>query len=228
VIRSFNDDKPYSRFVQEQIAGDVLFPGEPDGIVGLGFLAAGPWDFIGHVEVPETKIDGKVARNLDRDEMVTNTLNTFCSVTVQCARCHNHKFAPFTPRHYYSLQSIFAAVDRAERTYDLDPAIERRRFELETSLSAAQNSLKELDRQLAVITPILLQPMDDTCIVLRRNAKFDLITQWESKPGPDSREFIVRRVQHDVVDRNDATQIDLDPFHLIGRRSDLAVVAVGG
>ena len=86
VIRSFNQDKPYGRFVQEQVAGDVLFPGEPDGILGLGFVAAGPWDFIGHVEVPESKIDGKVARNLDRDDMVSNTLNTFCSVTVQCAR----------------------------------------------------------------------------------------------------------------------------------------------
>ncbi|MEO8271026.1 MAG: DUF1549 domain-containing protein, partial [Aureliella sp.] len=53
VIRSFNDDKPYARFVQEQIAGDVLFPDESDGIVGLGFIAAGPWDFIGHVEVAE-------------------------------------------------------------------------------------------------------------------------------------------------------------------------------
>ncbi|MCA9034909.1 MAG: DUF1549 domain-containing protein, partial [Planctomycetaceae bacterium] len=101
VIRSFNEDKPYGRFVQEQIAGDVLFPGEPDGILGLGFIAAGPWDFIGHVEVPESKIDGMVARNLDRDDMVSNVMNSFCSVTIQCARCHNHKFDPFTQKHYY-------------------------------------------------------------------------------------------------------------------------------
>ena len=124
VIRSFNEDKPYSRFVQEQIAGDVLFPGDPDGILGLGFIAAGPWDFIGHVEVPESKLDGKVARNLDRDDMVSGALNTFCSMTVQCARCHNHKFDPITQAEYYGLQSIFAAVDRAERPYDLDPGVE--------------------------------------------------------------------------------------------------------
>lgn len=146
VIRSFNDDKPYSKFVQEQIAGDVLFPGTPDGILGLGFIAAGPWDFIGHVEVSEKKIDGKVARNLDRDEMVSNTLNTFCSVTIQCARCHNHKFDPFTMEHYYSLQAIFAAVDRAERPYDLDPETERKKRELKESLDgllAARKSLEE-------------------------------------------------------------------------------------
>ncbi len=130
VIRSFNEDKPYARFVEEQIAGDVLFPGTPDGILGLGFIAAGPWDFIGHVEVPESKIDGKVARHNDRDEMVTATLNTFCSVTIQCAQCHNHKFDPFTQQHYYGLQAVFAAVDRAERPYDLDPSIEQRRRDL--------------------------------------------------------------------------------------------------
>lgn len=145
VIRSFNEDKPYERFVQEQIAGDMLFPGEPDGILGLGFIAAGPWDFIGHVEVPESKIDGKVARHIDRDEMVSNTLNTFNSATIQCCRCHNHKFDPFTQEHYYSLQAVFAAVDRAERAYDLDSQVEQRRRELENSLQESRAALAEID-----------------------------------------------------------------------------------
>ena len=99
VIRSFNEDKPYAQFVQEQVAGDALFPNEPDGILGLGFLAAGPWDHIGHSEVPESKIDGMVARNLDRDDMVSNVFNTFCAVTIQCARCHEHKGDPITQDH---------------------------------------------------------------------------------------------------------------------------------
>ena len=149
VIRSFNDDKPYSRFVQEQIAGDVLFPGEVDGILGLGFIAAGPWDFIGHVEVPESKIDGKVARNLDRDDMVSNALNTFCSVTVQCARCHNHKFDPITQEHYYGLQSIFAAVDRAERPYDIDPEVTQQRRQLESELKSLQGTLDATNKEIA-------------------------------------------------------------------------------
>jgi len=168
VIRSFNDDKPYGRFVQEQLAGDRLFPGDPDGITGLGFIAAGPWDFIGHVEVPESKIDGMVARNLDRDDMVTGALNTFCSLTIQCARCHNHKFDPFTQQHYYGLQAVFAAVDRADRPYDTDPQVESRRHELvalrETTraelskLEALVQSeggepLARLDRQIAELKP---------------------------------------------------------------------------
>lgn len=148
VIRSFNDDKRYERFVQEQIAGDVLFPGDPDGILGLGFIAAGPWDFIGHVEVPETKIDGRIARHIDRDEMVSNTLNTFNSVTIQCCRCHNHKFDPFTQEHYYSLQSVFAAVDRAERSYDTDPDVERRRQELERQLQQHRGELAKIDEAI--------------------------------------------------------------------------------
>ena len=149
VIRSFNEDKPYARFVQEQIAGDALFPGEPDGILGLGFIAAGPWDFIGHVEVPESKIDGKIARNLDRDEMVTNTLNTFCSVTIQCARCHNHKFDPYTQEHYYGLQSVFAAVDRAERPYNIDPAIEQKRIDLASRRDELKKQIAAVDAEVA-------------------------------------------------------------------------------
>lgn len=149
VIRSFNDDKPYTRFVQEQIAGDVLFPGESDGILGLGFIAAGPWDFIGHVEVPESKIDGKVARNLDRDDMVSRTINAFSSLSVQCARCHNHKFDPITQEHYYGLQAIFAAVDRADRPYDIDPQADRRRRKLESKLQSLQEELGAIDEEIA-------------------------------------------------------------------------------
>lgn len=130
VIRALNQDKPYDRFVQEQIAGDVLFPDDPDGVVALGFIAAGPWDFIGHVEVSESKLDGMVARNLDRDDMVAGALNTFCSLTVQCARCHNHKFDPITQDQYYGLQAIFAAVDRSERPYDIDASVAAQRREL--------------------------------------------------------------------------------------------------
>ncbi len=150
VIRSFNEDKSYARFVEEQIAGDVLFPGTADGILGLGFIAAGPWDFIGHVEVPESKIDGKVARHNDRDEMVTATLNTFCSVTIQCAQCHNHKFDPFTQQHYYGLQAVFAAVDRAERPYDLDPSIEQQRRDLLAKQRDQQAKIGQLENEIRV------------------------------------------------------------------------------
>ena len=130
VIRSFNEDKPYAKFVREQVAGDVLFPGTRDGIEALGFIAAGPWDLIGHAEVPESKIDGKVARHLDRDDMVQNTMQTFVSLTVGCAQCHDHKFDPIRQEEYYGLQAVFAALDRADRRYDVDPAVAVKRAAL--------------------------------------------------------------------------------------------------
>src|SRR5262249_3400939 len=57
VIRSFNEDVPYARFIQEQLAGDILEPGEPRGIIATGFIAAGPWDFVGHVELGERTVE---------------------------------------------------------------------------------------------------------------------------------------------------------------------------
>ncbi|MBI1370173.1 MAG: DUF1553 domain-containing protein [Planctomycetes bacterium] len=132
VIRSLNDDKPYGQFVKEQLAGDVLYPGDPDGIIGLGFIAAGPFDWVGQVEVGEGTMEKKQVRNIDRDDMVTTIMNTFTSLTVQCARCHNHKFDPISQEDYYSLQAVVAAVDRADRPYDLDPKVTARRRELES------------------------------------------------------------------------------------------------
>src|SRR5438874_1540728 len=127
LIRSFNEDKPYARFVQEQLAGDVLFPDEPEGVVATGFIAAGPWDESSQKFIVEDTVDKKIARNLDRDDMVMTAISTFVSTTAHCARCHNHKFDPISQEDYYSLQAVFAGVDRAERPYDLDPQIHQTR-----------------------------------------------------------------------------------------------------
>jgi hypothetical protein len=145
VIRAFNADKPYARFVQEQVVGDVLFPGTEDGVTALGFLAAGPWDFIGHVELPESKIDGKVARHLDRDDFVSNTVGTFLSLTAHCAQCHDHKFDPISQREYYGLQAVFAAIDRADRVYDADPKMTAKRAELVAKRTTLEATLAKLD-----------------------------------------------------------------------------------
>ncbi|AMV28311.1 Planctomycete cytochrome C [Gemmata sp. SH-PL17] len=145
VIRALNADKPYGRFIAEQIAGDVLYPGTVDGIEALGFLAAGPWDFIGHVEVPESKIDGKIARHLDRDDFVANTIGTFMGLTVHCAQCHNHKFDPIAQEDYYRLQAVFAALDRTDRTYDADPKIASKRAELDAKKKAATARIASLE-----------------------------------------------------------------------------------
>jgi hypothetical protein len=129
VIRAFNEDRPFSRFVREQVAGDVLYPGDPEAVAALGFLAAGPWDFVGHAELPESKTDGLIARYNDRDDMLSTVMGTFQSLTVHCARCHDHKFDPIPQADYYALQAVFAGVDRADRPMERDP--EREAIEAE-------------------------------------------------------------------------------------------------
>ncbi len=85
LIRSFNEDTPYGRFVEEQIAGDVLAPGDPQAIVATGFLAAGPWDESSLRDIREDSLDREIARYLDRDDIVSSVMTTFASTTVHCA-----------------------------------------------------------------------------------------------------------------------------------------------
>ena len=94
LIGSFNEDKPYGRFVAEQVAGDALFPESPAATVATAFLAVGPWDSSSQMGIQDDTLDKEIARYLDRDDMLTTTMATFTSTTVHCARCHDHKFDP--------------------------------------------------------------------------------------------------------------------------------------
>ena len=149
VIRAFNDDKPYARFVEEQLAGDTLYPATADGHIAQGFISAGPWDFIGHAELPETKLDGKIARALDRDDMVSNTTGAFLATTAQCARCHTHKFDPIKQEDYFRLQAVFAALDRADKTFDVDPDTAKRRAPLVAERTRLDSEIKTLNEKIA-------------------------------------------------------------------------------
>jgi hypothetical protein len=117
VIRAFNQDKPYDRFLQEQIAGDARWPEDADAIVATGFLAAGPWDFVGQVETPSPTIK-RQARADDLDDMLTQVMTATCGITIQCARCHNHKLDPITQREYYQMWALFSGSKRSDRNAD--------------------------------------------------------------------------------------------------------------
>jgi len=144
LIQSFNEDKPYARFVQEQVAGDALFPDDPQAVVAMGFLASGPWDESSLRDIREDTLDRQSARYIDRDDIVTTVMQTFTSTTVQCARCHDHKFDPIPQRDYYALQAVFAGTDKANRYYNPDRAVHRRRQEL----LALQKGVEQKDRAL--------------------------------------------------------------------------------
>ena len=100
VINAFNDDKPYDRFVKEQIAGDELYPGDPEALVAMGFNRH--W-------IDETNAAALYTRRQETlDDMTTVTGETFLGMTFGCARCHNHKFDPILQKDYYRLQAFFA------------------------------------------------------------------------------------------------------------------------
>ena len=122
--------------MQEQIAADVLFPDEPKLIAALGFLAAGPWDESSLRDIREDTIDREVGRYLDRDDMVTTVMSTFASLTVHCARCHDHKFDPIPQEEYYRLQAVFAGVGRGDVPSTPTRATAQKRNDLQAKLAA--------------------------------------------------------------------------------------------
>lgn len=165
LIHSFNVDKPYGRFIQEQVAGDALFPDDPQATVALGFLAAGPWDESSLRDIREDTLDRQIARYLDRDDMIANVINNVTSLTVQCARCHDHKFDPISQADYYSLQAVFSGVERANRTYDPDPTVAANR------------------RRLLVRRSLLQQKSPTIAADLLSDATQQQVTAWEKSLG---------------------------------------------
>ena len=108
VIRSFNEDKPYDQFLIEQIAGDELDPTDPEMLIAAGFLRMGPWEHTGMSVAAET-------RQLFLDDVTNSVGETFMSLPLRCASCHDHKFDPIPTRDYYQIQAVFAPVQFASR-----------------------------------------------------------------------------------------------------------------
>jgi hypothetical protein len=176
LIRSFNEDKPYARFVREQLAGDVLYPEDPQATVALGFIAAGPWDESSLRDIREDTIDRQIGRYLDRDDMVTTTMSTFASATVHCSRCHDHKFDPIPQEDYYSLQAVFAGVDRAERVFDADPKIHSLRQVL-------LKQRRSLERKDSVLMASLLNPaMQDEVAAWEKSVATNVVSWTVLEP----------------------------------------------
>jgi hypothetical protein len=213
VIRALNEDKPYGRFVQEQLAGDVLFPDTADGLEAPGFIAAGPWDLIGHEELPETKIDGRIARHLDRDDVVANTLNTFCSVTIHCAQCHDHKFDPVTMEDYYSLQAVFAALDRTNREYDTDPAVARQRREWKSREKELVARQKTLEEKIAGLAGSELAELDKRIQAAGESGKGGLRPEFGYHSAIEPRPDAVKWVQADLGQPVALDHVVLAPCH---------------
>jgi len=114
IIKSFNDDKPYDRFMKEQVAGDVLEPVTSDGIVGAGLLVCGPWDEAGNGQANATQ--KAITREEEMEDLISVVGQTFLGLTINCARCHAHKFDPIPQEEYYRVKSVFDGVKHGERS----------------------------------------------------------------------------------------------------------------
>ncbi len=111
VIKSINDDKPFNHFITEHLAGDVIGKDNPQVEVGSAFLVAGPYDDVGNQDV----VAQKNIRAATLDDMITATCGAFLGLTINCARCHNHKFDPIPTEDYYRLRSAFEGITHGRR-----------------------------------------------------------------------------------------------------------------
>ncbi len=138
VIDALNADKPYDAFLREQVAGDVIAPDDPAAVVASAFLVAGPWDLVGQVETQSAPLR-RQARADDLDDMLTQVMAAACGVTINCARCHDHKLDPIPQRDYTALTALLSGVTRGNRPVSPTAVAARdaRRWELEELLRAA-------------------------------------------------------------------------------------------
>jgi len=194
VINAFNADKPYDRFVREQLAGDELWPGDPDARIATAFNRHYP--------------DESNARNLlqRRQEILDDVTDTvgavFLGMTYGCARCHNHKFDPILQKDYYRLQAFFANM-RADDNILLAPAheVERHRTRLaewEEKTRAIRERIEALEapkRQELLDDFVTKYPPEIQAAIAKMPAErtpIDWLMYYKAKPyiDPASHEFV--------------------------------------
>ncbi len=143
VIDALNHDKPYDRFVREQIAGDEIAPGEPEPLIATGFYRLGIWD--------DEPADRALAHYDGLDNVLSTAGQVFLGMSINCARCHDHKVDPISQREYYQLLAFFAdvtdqdgknlkrAVDRTGRRIDVMCVSDRGRADTHVLLRGNPN-----------------------------------------------------------------------------------------
>jgi mono/diheme cytochrome c family protein len=152
VIRAFNADKPYDQFIREQLAGDELPVVTPETMIATGYYRLGQWD--------DEPADPEQARYDELDDIVATTGQTFLGLTVNCARCHDHKLDPIPQKDYYSLVSFFQGTTRygnpvpENSLRPIAPDADRIRFAAEDRVYRLK--IEALQAQIdAIVKPIL-------------------------------------------------------------------------
>jgi len=181
VIRAFNSDMPYDRFLREQLAGDEIYPGEPDGLIATGFYRLGVWD--------DEPSDPKQARYDGFDDIIATIGQSFLGMTIDCARCHNHKIDPIAQKDYYKLLAFLHGINhyRGGGPTDVRPIgdptqmeafkkaeaeLEEKRAKTQAALTAIENDFRKLNKQT---TQFVGGDLDELTYRFYRNA-------WQKLP----------------------------------------------
>jgi hypothetical protein len=158
VIRSFNDDKPYDRFIKEQLAGDEIDRNDADCMIATGYYRLGLWD--------DEPADREQARFDELDDWVATTAQVFLGMTMNCARCHEHKIDPIPHADYYRLLAFFQDIPRFSDTRDvrstnnladITPKSQRQSYEAE--LANKQQKIDQIVQRLTAIEDEAIKKM---------------------------------------------------------------------
>jgi hypothetical protein len=175
VIAALNSDKPYDRFVLEQIAGDELPDASDETLIASGFHALGAWqDEVDPLEQPQYRAD-------ELDDMIRTTSQTFLGLTLGCARCHNHKFDPLTMVDYYSLAAILSPLKRPNKGR-MDRDVPLGTPEQVAALNARNEELGKLDGKIIEIITQKPADADKQMEEIRRRQR-ELRTKTPDLPG---------------------------------------------
>ena len=141
VIDAFNTDLPYDEFASLQLAGDVFEDQEGEGVIATGFLVAGPWDEVGQKQ--QSAAMKKVVRQDELEDVISAVGQTFLGLTINCARCHDHKFDPVRQSEYYRLAAALNGVRHGERPIPLPTP---NAYALRAALAALEERIDSLER----------------------------------------------------------------------------------
>lgn len=126
VIQSLNRDLPYDEFVRQQIAGDVLYPDDLDALIATGYHVCGTWDQVAHLE--GSSVMKSAARQEHMEDLVATLGQAFIGLTVNCARCHDHKFDPISQVDYFSIVALLGGVtQQQDERRDIKASRDRKR-----------------------------------------------------------------------------------------------------
>jgi mono/diheme cytochrome c family protein len=208
VIRSFNEDKPYNRFIIEQLADDQLdgvdVKANPESLIPTGFVRNGPT--VDNADNEETRMD-------ELDDMVTTTSSVFLGLTVGCARCHDHKYDPIPQRDYYRMQAIFFPFQKTEAVMVSKD---------EEAVHKARN--KEIDEQVkpflrkiaAIEEPVRQKLLEEKTEFHVRLA--EMSSGFEGKTKEQYREETAKRFARDVKLQPEEIEALLSPEDLKARK----------